>query len=351
MSFFVSVGGRELGPGRPCLIVAEVGINHNGDMALARRMIDAAAEAGADAVKFQNYRTEDFLSDRALTYTYRSQGREITEPQYDMFKRCELAPGQLKELAHHCRCRGVIFFSTPTNAQGVKEAVEAGAPILKNGSDYLQNLPLLRAMARSGLPTAISTGMATLAEMQEAADAYREAGGRGLIFVLCTSAYPTPPADVGLRRLPALAEAFNCAVGFSDHTEGVLAAVGAVTLGACFLEKHFTTDRNLPGPDQRFSSDPSAFRALVDAVRYMELALGSSELAPQAAEERARTQFRLSCVASGDLPAGHRLAEEDITFRRPATGLPPSDADQLIGRMLVRAVRRGEQFQTADCQP
>ena len=183
--------------------------------------------------------------------------------------------------------------------------------------------------------------------MQEAADAYREAGGRGLIFVLCTSAYPTPPEDVGLRRLPALAKAFNCPVGFSDHTEGVVAAVGAVALGACFLEKHFTIDRNLPGPDQRFSSDPSEFRALVDAVRHMELALGSSELAPQAAEERARTQFRLSCVASGDLPAGHRLAEEDITFRRPATGLPPSDADQLVGRTLVRAVRRGEQFQTA----
>jgi N,N'-diacetyllegionaminate synthase len=351
MSSLVSVGGHELGPGRPCLIAAELGINHNGDMGLARRMIDAAAEAGADAVKFQSYHTEDFLSDRTLSYTYMSQGREVTEPQYDMFKRCELAPDQLKELAGNCRRRGVIFFSTPTNAQGVKDAVEAGAPILKNGSDYLQNLSLLRAMARTGLPTAISTGMATFAEIKAAADAYRGAGGSGLILVLCTSAYPTPPEGVALRRLPALAEAFNCPVGFSDHTEGVLAAVGAVTLGACFLEKHFTIDRNLPGPDQRFSSDPSEFRALVEAVRCAELALGSSELAPQAAEAHARAQFRLSCVASCDFVAGHRLAEEDIAFRRPATGLPPSKMDQLVGRTLVRAVHRGEQFQATDCQP
>lgn len=345
----VFLGERELGTGCPALLAAEIGINHNGDMDLARQMIDEASDAGADAVKFQNYRTEDFLSDRSLTYTYVSCGVEFTEPQYDLFKRCELTPGQLKELASYCHRRGVIFFSTPTNPDGVRIAIEAGAPLLKNGSDYLQNLGLLRAMAASGVPTAISTGMATLPEIEESVSAYHRAGGKNLILVLCTSSYPTAPENVGLLRLPVLRETFKCLVGFSDHTEGVLAATGAVALGACFVEKHFTTDRNLPGPDHRFSSDPEEFRALVSAIRQMEAALGSPDLVPQASEKEARVQFRLSCVAARDLPAGHRIDEADIAFRRPANGLPPASAPDLIGKVLTEPLLHGAAFSPDKC--
>ena len=326
------------------MIAAEVGINHNGDMNLARQMIDAAANAGADAVKFQNYRTESFLFDRNLTYTYHSQGREITEPQFDLFKRCELGDGELTELADHCRERGVIFFSTPTDSTGVRTAVKAGAPLLKNGSDFLQNIPLLREMAAMRLPCAVSTGMAAEDEITTAVEAYRATGGVGLILVLCTSSYPTEPKDVGLARLPLLRERFSCLVGFSDHTEGSLAAAGAAALGACFIEKHFTTDRNLPGPDHRFSADPVSFKALVESVRAMETMLGSGTLEPQSSEVESRKLFRLSCVAATDLPAGHILGEQDVSFCRPATGFPPSALPQLLGRKLACAVSCGSAF-------
>jgi N-acetylneuraminate synthase/N,N'-diacetyllegionaminate synthase len=330
------------------LLAAEVGINHNGDMALARQMIDAAAEAGADAVKFQNYRTEDFLSDRSLTYEYLSQGKPVVEPQFDMFKRCELPRGALGELRDHCERRGVIFFSTPTSPAGVEELVRVGAPLLKNGSDYLVHLPLIRAMARSGLPTVLSTGMATLAEIDDAVRAFREAGGRDLIVLHCTSSYPTPPGEVHLRKIPALASALGCPVGLSDHTEGIIAAVGAVALGACFLEKHFTLDRYLPGPDHRFSATPEEFRALVGAVRTLERNLGDSPVGPTPSEAEGRKGFRLSCVAVRDLSAGHRLTDADLAFRRPGTGLPPAAAAWVVGRTLGRAVRAGQVFQPED---
>jgi N-acetylneuraminate synthase/N,N'-diacetyllegionaminate synthase len=344
----IQVGDRTVGPGHPCFLAAEVGINHNGDLNLAHRLIDDAADGGADAVKFQNYRTEDFLSDRALTYEYVSQGRTVVEPQFDMFKRYELPPGALRELREHCDRRGVVFFSTPTGEDGVEELVRVGAALLKNGSDYLVHLPLVRAMARTGLPTVLSTGMATLAEADDAVRAFREAGGRDLILLHCTSAYPTPPEDVHLRKIPTLAAAFGCPVGLSDHTEGSVAAVGAVALGACMVEKHFTLDKGLPGPDHRFSVDPAGFRALAGEVRALEKALGQGAPGPTPSEAAGREGFRLSCVARRDLPAGHRLTEADITYRRPGTGLPPAAAGWVVGRRLQQGARRGQLLRPAD---
>ncbi|HVO47226.1 MAG TPA: N-acetylneuraminate synthase family protein [Steroidobacteraceae bacterium] len=344
----IKVGDRLVGPGQPAFLAAEIGINHNGDLGLARESIDAAAQAGADGVKFQNYRTEDFVSDRSLTYEYVSQGGKVVEPQYDMFKRCELSFDALEQLKDHCDRRGVIFFSTPTSDDGVVDLVRLKAPLLKNGSDYLVNLALVRAMARTGLPTVVSTGMATLAEIDDAARAFREAGGQDLLLLHCTSSYPTAPADVHLRKIPALASAFGCPVGLSDHTYGIVAAVGAVTLGACFVEKHFTLDRSLPGPDHRFSSDPGEFRQLVDAIRTLEASLGDSVVGPTPSEAAGRRDFRLSCVAARDLPAEHILRAEDIAFRRPGMGLPPKAVHWLVGRRLPRPVSAGKPFAPED---
>lgn len=332
----------------PCFIAAEIGINHNGDVALARRMIDAAAESGADAVKFQNYRTEDFLSDRRLTYEYVSQGKPVSESQYDMFKRCELRPEDLATLARYCESRDVVFFSTPTSEVGIEDLVRAGAPLLKNGSDYLVHLPLIRAMARTGLPTVLSTGMATIGEIEDGVTAFRDAGGKDLVLLHCTSAYPTPDADIHLRKIPTLAAAFGCPVGFSDHSAGTIAAIGAVALGACFVEKHFTIDRDLPGPDQRFSSDPAEFRALVEAVRRTEAGLGTAIVGPTSSEAAGRQTYRLSCVASTNLDHGRVLQSGDIAFRRPAGGLPPKHAARLHGRRLGAAVGIGHVFSEAD---
>ncbi len=344
----VSIGQRFVGEGQACFLAAEVGINHNGDLDLAHRSIDAAADAGADAVKFQNYHTEDFISDRSLTYEYVSQGKTVVEPQYDMFKRCELAPESLRELREHCERRGVIFFSTPMSEKGIAELIEAGSPMLKNGSDCLVHLPLIRAMARTGLPTVISTGMATFSDVKDAVEAFQEAGGRELILLHCTSSYPTPAEDVHLRKIAALGAAFQCPVGLSDHTDGIVAAIGAVALGACMIEKHFTLDKTLPGPDHRFSADPGEFRALIEAVRFLEKSMGIAELRPAASEELARREYRLSCVAAHELPAGHRLIDADIAFRRPGFGFPPKDLETLIARELVRNVPSGHVFARED---
>jgi N,N'-diacetyllegionaminate synthase len=344
----VRVGKRMVGEGQPCFLVAEIGINHNGDMDLAHRSIDAAADAGADAVKFQNYHTDDFLSDRSLTHDYVSQGKHVVESQFDMFKRCELAPEKLRELRLHCDERSVVFFSTPTSERGVEELIEVGAPLLKNGSDYLVHLPLIRAMAHTGLPTVISTGMATFDDVRDGVEAFRGAGGRDLVLLHCTSSYPTPPEDVHLRKIAALRAAFDCAVGLSDHSDGTVAAIGSVALGACMIEKHFTLDKNLPGPDHRFSADPSEFRVLVESVRALEKSLGSADLKPAASEELGRRDYRLSCVAARELPAGHRLVTADVVFRRPGFGFPPKQLDMLISRELVRNVPHGHVFAPED---
>jgi N-acetylneuraminate synthase/N,N'-diacetyllegionaminate synthase len=344
----IRAGKRLIGEGERCFIAAEIGINHNGDLELARRMIEAAAVAGADAVKFQNYRTEDFICDRSLVHRYRSRGSEVVESQYDLFKRCELSSGALAQLADHARECGVEFFSTPTSASGIAELVEARAALVKNGSDFLTHLPLIQAMARSGLASVLSTGMATLEEIDDAVSAFRQAGGSELILLHCTSSYPTAAADVHLRKLPALAAAFHCPVGLSDHTHGIRAAQGAVALGAVFVEKHFTLDRNLPGPDQAMSCDPAELRELVQAVRELETMLGTNAIGPTAAESASRASFRLSCVARRDLAEGTTLERESIAFRRPGTGLPPKALEWIAGRSLARAVSRGAVLDSKD---
>ena len=330
--------------GRRTLLIAEVGINHNGDLDLARKSIEFAVQAGANAVKFQNYRTEEFLSDRSLTYEYISQGEQVVESQFDMFKRCELKREWLPALKETCDQNNVLFLSTPMGIEGLQDLIRIGVPMLKNGSDCLQHIPLIQAMAQTGLPTIISTGMATFDDVREAVEAYREAGGKDLILMHCTSAYPTPPADVNLKKIPVLARAFNCPVGLSDHSAGIIAALGSVALGVRIIEKHFTVDRNLPGPDHGFSSDPAEFKLLVDSVRELELCLGSEVIAPAGSERQGRGAFRLSCVAARDLPAGHVLTQADIAFRRPGYGLPPKEIGKLLGRRVPKAIKNGYMF-------
>ena len=344
----ILLGDRPVGPGHPAVVIAEIGINHNGDLDLARRSIDAAARAGADACKFQNYRTEDFITDRSLTYSYRSGGRDVVETQFEMFKRYELTPDQLAALREHAAAAGLLFLSTPTSRSGIDDLVDLKADGVKNGSDFLTNLPLIEAMAGSGLPTILSTGMATLAEVDDAVRAFRGAGGTQLVLLHCTSAYPTPLTDVHLRKLPTLAASFGVPVGLSDHTDGIVAAGGAVALGASVIEKHFTVDKTLAGPDHHVSADEADLASLVAAVRSLEVALGRAEIGPTEAEEAGRTAFRLSCLAADDLPAGHRLTADDIAFGRPGTGLAPKGRDWLLGRVLGRDVARGAVLTPAD---
>lgn len=344
----IAVGNRLIGHGAPVFLAVEAGLNHDGDLNLAHRLIDLAAEAGADGIKFQNYRTEDFLTDHSLKWSYEVAGKVIEESQFEMFKRCEMPPSWLEELAVHCREKELVFFSTPTNPGGIADLLRVGSLLLKNGSDFLQNLPLVREMAKSGLPTILSTGMATLAEIDEAVRAFREAGGKDLVLLHCTSVYPTLAKDSHLRKIPALQNIFGCSVGLSDHSEGIVNAIVAATLGACFIEKHFTYDRNARGPDHRFSSDVGEFSALVRGVRHAEAAMGDGVVRHAAVEESARLGYRLSCVAAVELKAGDVLQKDSVTFRRPGSGLPPSLADFLIGRQLSKDLAAGAQIQIQD---
>ena len=337
-----------LGQSGRCYVIAEVGINHNGDLEIARKLIDMAADAGADAVKFQNFRTEDFLSNRSLTYTYISEGKEITESQWELFKRYELTGERLAAVAGHCRSKGVDFGSTATSAEGVDECLRLGATFLKNGSDHLNNLPLIRLMAKSGRPTILSTGMATVAETDDAVRAFRSAGGDELYLLHCVSLYPAPMQSLGLRRIPIMARAFGCPVGLSDHTEGVVAAVVAVALGAVVLERHITLDKKLAGPDHWFSADPSELRGLISSVRAAEASLGAEQLGFVPAESEARVLHRLSCVAVRNLSRNEVLKGSDIVFHRPGKGLPPASIDWLVGRRLTRDVGAGHPFSQDD---
>jgi N-acetylneuraminate synthase/N,N'-diacetyllegionaminate synthase len=335
------VGGRPIGPLAPCFIAAEIGINHNGEVSLAHRLIDAAADAGVDGVKFQNYRTDDFIADRSLTHQYVSEGQTVVESQYEMFRRYELDDSAWRELRDHCQERGVVFFSTPSGIATMQRLVDLGVTLLKNGSDCLVHLPLIRAMAGTDIPTVVSTGMATLTEVEDAVDAYRDAGGTKLVLLHCTSSYPTPDEDVNLLRIPWLADRFQTPVGLSDHTDGMVGAVGAVALGACFVEKHFTLDKRLSGPDHSFSADPAEMAALVVAVRTLERQLGTAAVAPASSELVGRTAFRLSCTAARDLSAGDLLGERDVAFQRPGSGIAPRDLGSYLGRRTVADVLAG----------
>ena len=344
----IKVGDKYIGNGHPCFIVAEIGINHGGNIKLAFRMIDAAKKSGADAVKFQNYRTEDFIRDRNIKYNYISKGKKITETQYAMFKRCEISFQDLKKIKAYCDRKKIIFFSTPTSIETLMELKRVRSPIIKNGSDFLTNLELISAMAKSKKPTVISCGMASIEEINEAIKSYKMGGGKKLILLHCTSSYPTPIKDINLNRISEMKKLFNYIIGYSDHSEGYLAAVGAVTLGACFIEKHFTLSKKLNGPDHRFSSDPKEFSELVKAVRNAEAAMGKYEINPVESELYGKKFFRLSCIALKNLNKGHKIKKEDIGFSRPGDGLPPKEKPNLIGKVIKRNIKKNNMILNKD---
>jgi len=328
--------------GTSCFIIAEIGLNHNGNYDLAQKSAEVAASCGVDAVKFQNFKTEDFLSDREITYTYKSQGKEITEPLYDICKRSEFKREWIEPLKSLCDELGIEFMSTPTSEEGVVDLVNNDVKILKNGSDYLTHTPLLRFMGQTGLTVLVSTGMAYAEDIDDAVEAVNSTGNNRLILMHCVSNYPTDNKDVNLMRMVALQERYGLPVGFSDHTLGWQAAVQSVTLGACVIEKHFTLDKNMPGPDHWFSANPEEMKRLVSEVRQAELRLGNSDVAPSLCEMASRDEYRLGIVAVKNLERGQILSKQDVAFRKPCRGLLPKEIDIYLGRPIKVAVDFGE---------
>ncbi|MEO5335321.1 MAG: N-acetylneuraminate synthase family protein [Magnetospirillum sp. WYHS-4] len=335
MTAALSLESKAVGPGQPCFVIAEVGVNHNGDMDLALRMIDAAADAGVDAIKFQTFKAEEFVNSPDEVYEYISQGQAVRESMLAMFRRLELPHAEHARLFAHARARGLVPFSTPGDGLAVELLDRLEVAAYKLGSDDFTYLPFLADLAARGKPLIISTGMADTDDIDRAVSTIRSATSQRFVLLHCVSEYPAPDTSVNLRKMAALRERTGEWVGFSDHSEGITAALGAVALGACVIEKHFTLDRNLPGPDHRFSADPVELTALVREVRRLEAQMGISELVPTPAEIEMRKLARRSIVAARDLPAGTVLAPTDLAFRRPGTGLMPYQADLLLGRRLL----------------
>lgn len=345
----VRIGERSVGDGYPPFIVLEVGINHNGELENAFAMIHLAREAGADAVKFQTFKAEEFVADHTLTYTYTSQGREITEPQIDMFKRYEFSPDEWQAVRGRCDEEGITFLSTAQNPGDLELLLDLGMEAIKVGSDDFTNLPLLRQYRATGLPLILSCGMADMDEVRRSLSEVGAETGHPTILMLCTSLYPTPPEEVNMLKLATLNATFPTVVkGFSDHTQGPTAASLAVGFGASAFEKHFTLDHGLPGPDHWFSEDPDGIRLWIDSIRAAHRMMGRPEVRPSAAETEMRTTARRSIVAIVDIAEGDGLDEGNIGLRRPGNGLPPAMLDDVLGRRATRAIARGSLLAPGD---
>jgi len=320
------------------LIIAEAGVNHNGDLDLARRLIDCASQSGADLVKFQTFSATRQATRDALKADYQVQTTGSAESQFDMLRRLELTEEMHHELIAHCRARGVGFFSTGFDIQSVDFLLSLGLERFKIPSGEITNLPYLRHIGRLGKDVILSTGMASLGEISEAIDILADAGlSRDRITVLhCTTEYPAPMEEVNLRAMQRMQAAFGVPVGYSDHTRGIEVAIAAVALGATVIEKHFTLDRNLPGPDHKASLEPGELAAMVSAIRNVESALGDGIKRPTASEIRNRPVARKSIVARVAIARGERFSAQNLDAKRPGTGLSPMLWDQVVGKVAQR---------------
>ncbi|MEK7857824.1 MAG: N-acetylneuraminate synthase [Elusimicrobiota bacterium] len=322
-----------------CFVIAEAGVNHNGDLRAARRLVDAARRAGADAVKFQTFKAEKLATASAALAPYQKK-RLGGGAQLDMIRRLELSDGDHQRLFEHCAKAGILFLSTPFDEESADMLDRLGVDRFKLPSGELTNKALLRHVAGKGKPLILSTGMSTLAEVRRAVGWIFSRRRVPLTLLHCVTEYPAPADEVNLRAMDTLREAFGLPVGYSDHTLGVEIAVAAAARGAAVIEKHLTLDRRLPGPDQAASLEPEDFRAMVAAIRLVESALGDGVKRMAPCERRNRAAARRSLVAARDLPRGHRLEAKDLLAKRPGTGIPPAEAARLLGRRLRRALRR-----------
>lgn len=327
----------------PVFVIAEAGVNHNGELGKALALVDAAADAGADAVKFQTFKAEMLVSRFAARAAYQERNLPDGSTQLEMIRRLELDEAAHRALQARARERGIEFLSTPFDEESLAMLVRLGVPRLKLSSGEVTNKPLLQAAARAGLPLILSTGMSTLEEAGQAVAWVRAAAPACPLTLLhCLTEYPAPPAEVNLRAMRTLRDAFGVPVGYSDHTMGIEVSLAAVALGACLVEKHLTLDRGLPGPDHKASLEPAEFKALVAGVRAVEAALGDGVKRVAPSEAANRAVGRRSVVAARALSAGHVLTAEDIAIKRPGDGIPPAQAEAVLGRALRRPVALDE---------
>lgn len=340
------VDTSEIGIDGP-FVIAEAGVNHDGDVDVAHRLIDVAADAGASAVKFQTFVPEALASASAPTAAYQ-RDRDGADDQRAMLQRLALPTEAWAALQAHARDRGIVFLSTPFDEASADLLDRLGVPAFKVGSGELTNLPFLAALARRGRPLIVSTGMATMVEVAAAVDAIRATGERRLALLHCVSSYPAAPADANLAAMATMREAFGLQTGWSDHTPGIELPVAATALGAAIVEKHLTLDRDRHGPDHAMSMEPEAFAAMVAAIRDTARAVGDGDKVPTVAEREIAAVARRSLHWTRDLPAGTTIEAAHLAAQRPGTGLSPARASALIGRTTNRDVTAGSMVQGGD---
>lgn len=317
------------------LIIAEAGVNHNGSLDLARQLIDAAAAAGVDYVKFQTFRADKLVTRTARQAAYQSRNLgHSEESQYTMLKRLELSPDDHRALIDHCNTKGVRFFSTAFDLESIAFLDSLGLPLWKVPSGEITNFPYLRAIGLTGKPVILSTGMATLDEIEAAVGVLTRFGTprNGITLLHCTTEYPAPKDQVNLRAMQTMHERFGLPVGYSDHTEGIEIPVAAVAMGATVIEKHFTLDRSLPGPDHKASLEPDELTAMVRQIRAVKSALGNGVKEPTPAERPNIPIARKSIVAATAIQRGELFTEENLTAKRPGTGLSPMLWESVVGQ-------------------
>lgn len=326
-------------------IIAEAGVNHNGDVDIAKQLVDEAAEAGVDAVKFQTFKTENLVCKDAKKAEYQTETTDKTESQFDMLKKLELTLDMHRELIDYCKKKKVTFLSTPFDMESIDLLEQLGMEVYKIPSGEITNLPYLRKIGSLGKKVILSTGMSTIREVQDAVMVLRESGGEDISVLHCNTQYPTPMEDVNLNVIQTMREALGVPVGYSDHTQGIEVPIAATALGATIIEKHFTLDKGMEGPDHKASLEPEELKKMVQAIRNIEKALGKKEKIPTKSEKDNIPIVRKSIVAKVQIKEGEIFRESNITTKRPGTGLSPMLWDKVIGQKASRDFQADEMIE------
>lgn len=337
----IRVADKTVGRNYPCFIIAEAGVNHNGRLDLAKKLVDVAVEAGIDAVKFQTFKSEGVVTDKADTAAYAKKNIGKDLKQVEMMKNLELPYEDFKELKRYCNSKHIVFLSTPHSFDAI-DFLDELVPAFKFGSGDLTNIPTLEYAAKKGKPMIIGTGMATLEEVKEVVNAIKKTGNNQVVTLHCTTNYPCPFEEVNMNAMITMQKNLDCLVGYSDHTMGITVPIMASTFGAVVIEKHFTLDRNLPGPDHKASLEPMELKQMVSEIRNVEKAMGRSEKKPTSSEKKIMINVRKSIVANKRINKGERIEREMIDFKRPAKGLNPIEVKKIIGKKSRRNIEKNE---------
>jgi len=338
----IRIRDKSIGDGEPTFIVAEIGVNHNGDVRLAKKLVDAAKDAEVDAVKFQTFKTGETVTRSAEKAEYQKEITGSMEYQYGMLKKLELTEEDFKELFDYTEKKDIIFLSSPFDKESVDLLDRLSILAFKVASGEITNFPLLEYIAKKGKPIILSTGMSTLGEIEEALEVFRKKGNNKIVLLHCVTSYPTRIEDANLGVIETLRRRFKLPVGFSDHTLGMTIPIAAAALGAVLIEKHFTLDRTLPGPDHRSSLEPDELKGMVRAVREVEKALGDGVKKPTEDEERIKKVVRRSIVAKVEIPEGAVITEAMLDFKRPGTGIEPKNLNEVIGKRAKKDIKSDE---------